>query len=295
MSLEMGLIPNRRTRPRLKLAPFVSSAPPPPPSVDYYSAVADWGMYLNNTLGDCTCAEVAHQLLAASTYAGVVVRVTNEDVLALYELSGGYVAGNPATDQGAEIQVVLNDWRTVGIGGHKCVAFAEIDVSDMTEIRQAVALVGSVDIGFSVSRAAMTQFQAGQPWDVTGDDGGIVGGHSVEVVGYDANYIYVVTWGKVQAMTPAFWAEYVVEAWAVCLREWLSPAGLTPAGLDASAFGRAFEAMTGSPNPFTAGPLPDAADAALWAKVKLWAGMHHVGGNGDAAKAVTAWARAKQL
>src|SRR2546430_10990929 len=60
---------------------------------------------------------------------------------------------------------------------------------------------------------SMDQFNAGQPWDVVADDGGIDGGHAVALVGYDPDAWYVLTWGRVQKVTRAWFAKYVEEAW----------------------------------------------------------------------------------
>jgi len=52
------------THPRVKLANHmnVAKTPPTPAVVDYASRVRSWPMYLNNALGDCTCAGIGHSV-----------------------------------------------------------------------------------------------------------------------------------------------------------------------------------------------------------------------------------------
>ena len=236
--------------PRLKLARYLAPAPPPS-AVDWYSKVAAWPMYLNDQIGDCTCAEVGHQIESASTYGeSTTVELTDADVLALYEAVSGYRPSDPATDRGAVIQRVLGYWRRTGVAGHRLLAFAQVDHTNLPEVEQAVGLFGSLDLGMQVPAVAMTQTQAGQPWDVTGNDGAIEGGHCIELVGYDPTYAYVVTWGAIQKMTWAFWTKYVDESWAAILPEWLNAQGTDPQGLDLAALGADLTALTGAPDPF---------------------------------------------
>ena len=302
---KLGRLPNDPSKPRLRVADFTRPGlPAPPPSADWHSQVAAWPMYLNNQLGDCTCAEVGHQIESASAYGeGALIQVADADVLALYELAGGYVPGDPTTDQGAVIQDVLGVWRKTGCGGHQCVAFAELDITNLTEVRGAVADFGSVDIGFTVYQGDMDAFNAGQPWSTTYAQGAMVGGHSVEVAGYDANGFTVVTWGALQTCTWDWWNSRVDEAWLVIQPEWLSKVGQSPGGLDLYQLGQALAQLTGSPNPIPPpAPVPVAqppspADLALWNdEAKAWCAEPRTRPDLVALKAaLEAWANAHGL
>src|SRR5438093_1137652 len=64
-------------------------------------------------------------------------------------------------------------------------------------------------------------------WDWTGSlsgdsKPGSWGGHAVDVVGFDASGLTVVTWGRLQAMTWSFWDRYCDESYAVLSRDFLS-------------------------------------------------------------------------
>ena len=262
-------------RPRLALAPFLDyrTLPPLPESVDYLAAVGDdnWPMYLNDEYGDCTVAAEAHQLeawAAASSAGRRVVRVSDADVLAAYSRVSGFDPVTGAHDDGAVMQDTLEDWQRHGLGGHKILAFAEVNVRDLAEVYAALAIFGQLYVGLNVTRSAVDQFNAGSPWDtVPDDDGGVLGGHAVNVGAAwrefrrDADGLVrpfkLVTWGRVVAMTPTFWTRYVEEAWVAVSPEWLDSAtGRSPAGLDLYALGEALRELTRRPNPFPA-PAPE--------------------------------------
>lgn len=269
---KLGALPPDPAKPKLLLSPVRDTSFPVPGSVDYHSEVhGEWGMYFNDRCGDCTFAELAHQVISAATYArgwtGWPWRLIRErDTLAGYENLTGYdpsqtdpFTGQNPTDQGALIQDVLNYWRTTGVGGHRCTAFASVNVADVNELMHVIAVFGSADVGLQLPNSAMQQFRSGLPWDVVPDDGGIAGGHCVAAVGYDANYVYVVTWGRVVRMTWAFWHAYVVEAWAVILPEWLDAQGFDPTGFDLYALEEQLHGLTGVRTPMLTRHLDFAA------------------------------------
>lgn len=238
------------------LAPHMKAIAAPPTQVDWYSGIGDWPMYGNADWGDCVEAEQGHHEEAFSFYGGhVLVEVTDQDVIDAYSEITGFDpnAGPPGenpTDQGTLIQDAMSYWRKTGVGGHRIAAFAEVSVADMTEVKSALAAFGPLSIGINFPASAMDQFDAGEPWDVVKHTS-VEGGHCVAVVGYDAHYLYVVTWGQVQKMTQAFWNKYVEEAWAPISTEWVdSVTGLDPAGVDLVGLGEAFTALTGDPSPF---------------------------------------------
>ncbi|GAB2695812.1 hypothetical protein [Kitasatospora kifunensis] len=252
-----GRLPAQPARARLRLGDYLTgSLPTPPASVDWQSRVASWPMFSNDSVGDCTCAAVGHLIEAETTYGqGTTVTVADQDVLTAYEKVSGYNPADPSTDQGAVIQDVLAYWQKTGMAGHKIVAFASVDVSNMTEIKTAINLFGAVDVGFNFPSSAMTQFNAGQEWDVV-KGSPIEGGHCVPVGAYAADgTLMCVTWGAVQKMTAAFWTTYVDEAWVVITQDWLNAKGLDPQGLNLYQLGQDYAALTGKPNPIPA-PAP---------------------------------------
>lgn len=249
-----GVLPNNPEKPRLKVSRFLT-VPEYPASLDYLSRVDNYPMYLNDRYGDCTCAGAGHIIQAESTYGqGSTQTVSDADVIKAYADVTGFRPDDPSTDNGAVMQDVLNYWRKTGIGGHQILAFAELDKSNMAEVKAAMNTFGSVYVGFSFPDSAMRQFNAGQPWDVV-EGATIEGGHAVHGGAYlEDGTLKFVTWGAVQDMTQAFWDKYVFEAWVVITPEWLSAAGTSPTGLDLHALGEQLSELTGEPNPFLPAP-----------------------------------------
>lgn len=303
------------THPRLHLGRYLTATllAPPPASADWYSRVADWGMLLNDQLGCCTESMVGHMIEGTSTYgAGARAQITDADVLTAYERVSGYNPADPSTDQGAVLQDVMADWEAVGVGGHRALAYAQVDVTSFLEMMQAISLFGAVALGITVTDDMMSAFNDGQPWQrYTGNE---IGGHAIPAVGYDSDWLYVVTWGKVQQMSWPCFLRATEEGWITVLPEWFTSAGVDPTGLDLHALGADFSDLTGTGNPFPAPapppvpvppnpvpappvpvPVPDAADETLAAAARGWLEHHHIGPNERFAKAVAAWLAAKNL
>jgi hypothetical protein len=260
--LKLGRLPNDPAKPRLRLRLTPGAAPVVPAVADWMSRVVDWPMYANDRYGDCVFAMIGHTIQALSTYGqGTTATITDADVLAAYSAVTGFDPDDPSTDQGTVIQDALDYWRKHGIGGHKILAFAQIDHTDPTQVDAAVAQFGAVLLGINFPASAMEQFDAGQPWDVVRSDGGIEGGHAIPGGAYTATdgRVRIVTWARSVEMTAAFARRYVEEAWVVIAPEWLSAAGADPAGVDLAGLGAQFSALTGEPSPFgpTPGPAPD--------------------------------------
>lgn len=219
---------------RLRRYLDMPSLPPPPESVDWSSGIEDWGVLLNDELGDCTIAGVAHACQSWSASRGLKVTVPVGEVLEKYERWCGYVAGDPASDQGGVELDVLTDWKRDGFQGNTLTGFAAVNPKFVLETRQAIQIFGGVYIGLALPLSA--QEQVGAIWEQNwGADGipGSWGGHCVWVTGYDPQGLTCVTWGKPQRMSWGFWQEYVDECWALLSPEWSegAPNGINAAGL----------------------------------------------------------------
>jgi hypothetical protein len=219
----------RHTHPRLALDPYLSSVRVPV-TVDRASKVANWPMYLNDQLGDCTCAAVGHILQGWTAYASTEVDVTDNTVLSLYEAVGGYVPGDQSTDQGANMQDVLSYWQKNGVAGHKISAFAELEnFYDVANLKKAAYLFGTVYLGINCPDSAQQQFEEGQPWDyVPGAQ--IEGGHAICLQkilrsGSQKGIFEIVTWGALQPATISFLHHYVEEAWVALTPDWIAANG----------------------------------------------------------------------
>jgi len=277
-----GRLPAVRTKPRLKLRPHLRAATSPPVSVDWYSRVTGWPMYANDQVGCCTEAAAGHEIQNASTYGdGTTVTITDDDVLTAYARVSGYDPDDSSTDRGAILQDVYADWRKAGVGGHKILAFAEVEISDLTEVRHAVNTFGAVGLGIVVTRQMMDDVNAGRPWTRAGWQP--LGGHAVPVVGYDTHYAYVATWGRLQPMSWEVFRQVTEEGWVAILPEWLNDtSGLDPLGVDLHGLGEELASLTGGDNPFpgpvdpTPPPPTDDPDQVLAVAMTTWLSAKHL-------------------
>jgi hypothetical protein len=252
-TLRTGRRPAQPARPRLELRSALGVTLPSPPASVEYSDIPDIGMLGNDGAGDCVEAAVGHTVEQDTRYAtGTEQVVTTDQTLDLYSALTGYNRDDPSTDQGTVVQDALDYWRKTGVfGGHKLAAFAAVKVSDWAEVELAVNLFGQEIIGFNFPESAMEQFNAGQPWTVV-KGSPLDGGHCVILIGYDADWLYVITWGRIQKMARAFWTKYVDEAWVGITQDTITAEGANAFGgvIDLVTLGADFAALTGQPSPF---------------------------------------------
>jgi hypothetical protein len=89
-------------------------------------------------------------------------------------------------------------------------------VKNQNHVKQAIQLFGGAYLGFQVPEKCLDEFNARKPWTpgpLSQD------GHAVYAVGYDAQYLTVLTWGNTQKATWSWWDECVDEAYAILLPE----------------------------------------------------------------------------
>lgn len=209
--------------------------PMPPSRCDWTRGFnINWQMMLNDQLGCCVESAKGHALQTLTLDNGRMYTTPDSITLADYEANGGYVFGNPATDNG-EVEVdSLTAWQqsSAGVGGYLLSAYAGLKLTLIEHVQQCIWLMGGAFCGFSVPQSAMDQNAAGQVWDVVPNDGGIVGGHAVWVPMYDAvrNLFTCITWGGRQLFTWAFWQKYFDEAYALKVPAWENARGVAPSG-----------------------------------------------------------------
>ena len=243
-------IPKMATLRKTSAAPL----PPIPASVDYTNGMPQYlGVMLNDILGDCTAAAAGHAIQVWSFNAlGKLITPSDEDIESLYEVSGGYVPGDPSTDNGACEQVVLADWMSSpALLKNQLLAYVEIDVTDQTEVQRSTYECGIVYIGFDVPAYLMeTSTDPGSVWDYDPNaDNTIVGGHAVVIAGYDTEgNLKLNSWGNWYTMTPAFWNQFVDEAYALANPDWIKATGNTPAGLSVSSLESLMQELNMSPS-----------------------------------------------
>ena len=238
MALKLGKKPAVKNSVSFRFRDYLSlsAAPTPPNSVRHDKGIPDWGMLGNDQYGDCVWAGAGHETMAWNKTAGKSVIISEDDALADYSAVTGFNKNDPSTDQGTDMRTAASYRRKTGIistkGRHKVAAYLAITPGNRTELRLACYLFEAVGIGIEFPKSAMDQFNAGKPWTVH-KGSSIEGGHYVPVLGYDSKYIYVVTWGKVQKMSWAFFEKYCDEA-IVYLSEEMLTGGKSVEGFDES-------------------------------------------------------------
>ena len=241
----------------LRLAKYMKDLPPAPDTVDYSKGNTSWGMMLNDSLGDCTCAGIGHAIQVVTLNAtGTMFTPPDADVLTAYEAQG-YVPGNPGTDNGAVELDVLNYVRTVGMSGKKLLAYADPDPQNIEHVKQSIYLFGVCYIGLALPLTAQDQ----AVWDVV--NSGVWrslkyklfnsdptapwswGGHAVIVIAYNAIGPICITWGALKQMTWAFWKKYCDEAHGLLWNEWIGQNNLSASGFDLSTLQSDLAAIVG--------------------------------------------------
>lgn len=97
-------------------------------------------------LGNCTIAQAAHSFGVISGNANPPPVIFKPDaILKAYSACGGYVPGDPSTDNGCDEITVLNYLRNTGLEGpdgtvHKIAGYLALDATKPEEYEEALAL-----------------------------------------------------------------------------------------------------------------------------------------------------------
>lgn len=250
--------------PRLSLGNYLMrGVPAPPDSADYskQAAMALSQMYLNNQLGDCVIAGMAHVVgvFTGNSGSGAVI-YDNEEIISLYGAIGGYVPGQPNTDHGCDEQTALNYWQHHGAptpqGKHEIAGWISVNGADPTEYRTALWLFENLYFGLELPNAWINPFPSapGFVWNVAGPPVR-TNGHCVVGVGYTPKGVTICTWGMLGLMTDAAVAKYAStpgsgELYTVVSHDALENATQkAPNGFDWSQLVADFDSMGGNVAP----------------------------------------------
>ena len=227
----------------LRFSDYVTAAlPTPPESVTYYQKVPAWPMYYNDQYGDCTCAAAGHMIQNWTANASTEVTPPDETVLTFYE---HFVGTPPPADKGCNMLTVLRYWRKTGLDEHKVTAFTSLTLQNQSQAQSAVSLLGGIYIGVALPEfAVQPDTMLTVPWVVP--PGGPVGdaapnqnnGHCIPAVGYDAEQLWIVTWGSLKSMSWGFYNAYADESYAVVSTDFVGTSGESPEGFNLEALKR---------------------------------------------------------
>lgn len=237
MTLCLGKLPARHD-PRMLYAlslRYLATLPTPPAAHDWSAGMPeDLGMLANDSLGDCAEAMVAHAIEVERAANGVALTFDPSAVVAVYSDVTGYTPTDPTTDQGTVLLDLLNYCRRTGFAGHKLGGYGALltpaqPATTIDEIKTACWLYGPLYVGVQLPESALADFEAGRTWTSAPADL-IAGGHAIVLVGYDADSVIVVTWGKRQRATWGWLLDHVDECYAPFSADWVSGAKPAPSG-----------------------------------------------------------------
>jgi hypothetical protein len=159
----------------------------------------------------------------------------DRQVLSDYSAATGFDPRDPSTDRGTDMEEAAAYRRKVGILDkqgvrHKVGAYLGVTPGDFKKHKVGARLFGAAEIGFVFPDSAMDQFNRGEPWDVVSNQSPTEG-HDVPIVGFTGDMIWVVTWGRLQAMTRRFLEKYNDESVAYVSREMMRKSGTSPEGV----------------------------------------------------------------
>ena len=256
--------------PRLHLKNYLLPHLPPPP------ASTDWtpggiaclrNLFLNDTYGDCVVAGGYHIAgVETGNATGTPFIATDAQIIKDYSAIGGYVPGDPSTDNGCDEQTAMNYWTQTGFAnGTKLTGYMAIDATNPTEIQQALYLFENVLFGIELPDAWISPFPSTDGFVWTPGPANPQNGHCVIGAGYDSQGVKIATWGLLGSITWAAIAALCVPNAGGELYLLLSPDQIAkgtqkaPNGLLWADLAAAFQALAGNapaPAPSPA-PPPD--------------------------------------
>ena len=251
--------------PSLKAADFLTyEAVQHSENVDHFEKVPQWILGENDQHGTCGPTSSANNYLDITTYlTGTPINVGDDAVIDLYKRSGN--PNFPADDNGVDMQTMFEAQLKGGLGGHKPIAFAQVDHTNLDEILYAIEVFGGVQYGVNLQTAQQSQTRPNGLWDY--QRSGEWGGHAIYVGRYSdpagdlSDRTACITWQMIVDMTDAFEQHQLDEVWLVIWPEHLGTAQFK-AGVDLEALKAAYKDLTGrdlpvpDPAPPSPGPEP---------------------------------------
>jgi hypothetical protein len=251
---------------------------PPPVAVDYSAPALSvlQNIYGNDTLGDCVIAGGYHVTGVETGNAGDLFTATQAQIIADYGAIGGYVPGDPSTDNGCDEPTALNYWTQTGFAnGTKLLGWLAVDGTNAAELMQALYLFENLYFGIELPDAWVSPMPSGPGfvWDVAGDPDP-QNGHCVIGYKYNASGIGIDSWGLVDGngnggtLTFPAIAQYCVQSAGGAVYVLLSPDQLAkgqakaPNGVAWTDLIADFDSMGGSVSPApTPAPAPSPGPA----------------------------------
>lgn len=191
--------------PHFRFCNYLRAALPAAPVSADYSAPAKSilsDIMGNDQLGDCVIAGGYHVTGVETANAGAPFHATNAQILKDYSAIGGYVPGDPNTDQGCDEPTALNYWTQHGFAnGTKLLGWLALDATNKAELMAALYLFENLYFGIELPDAWVNPFPSndGFVWDVGAPDPS--NGHCVIGYGYNTQGVLIDSWGMNGVLT----------------------------------------------------------------------------------------------
>jgi hypothetical protein len=208
---------------KLQLSDYLTPRllPPIPDNFGHELLVGDYGVLGNDERGDCAIAGPYHALQLWNAEGANNFDVSTATVLRTYGDVTGFRedAGPPGdnpTDKGTNVEAMAEYWQKLGFKDddgtvHKIDAYVALEPGNLEQLWAAAYFFDGMGVGIQFPQEWMEAFQEGQEWDaITAPN--VIGGHYVTGVARRNGNLVVVTWGKLQQMTPAGYEQFSDEA-----------------------------------------------------------------------------------
>jgi len=209
---------------------------PVPPAKELVESTPVWPMLANDRFNCCTSAAAGHMVhhWTAANQRGVFL--TDDDIIRAHaQLT------NDRLMECVSMLDALKYWRKQGIGGHQIHSFVKGGKASAADLRCMIHLFGSGYVGLDLPPFACAGDPKGWPdiaWEIPTSIAADAAapnpdmGHCVAVVGYDEQWLYVVTWGRLKTMSWDFFERYAEEVYAVLSTDWIADNAKSPTGFD---------------------------------------------------------------
>jgi len=173
---------------------------------------ADLDAMRNDALGNCTCAAIYHARQVWTANMGTMITEPDIDVELLYHHACGWNPSQSGEGPGGNVQSVLTFLLRIGAPTGSFGASAE-----------RISACGIAYIGFHAPAVLRPpNLRPPAVWQVDSSDHKIIGGHAAILVGYNAHFAKIISWGRYYKMTWQFFSTYVDEVYAMADEGWFS-------------------------------------------------------------------------
>lgn len=181
-----------------------SNLPPAPVDCDYSpEGIASLRqIFLNDAEGDCVVAGGYHVVGVETGNAGSIFVPTSTQINEDYSAIGGFVPGDPSTDNGCDEQTAFGYWTKTGFkNGTKLAGYLAVDGANKAELMAACYVFENLFFGIELPDAWISPFPSkdGFVWDVGTPNP--ENGHCVVATGYSPAGPKIDSWALLGTLT----------------------------------------------------------------------------------------------